>query len=107
MHAATIGHALGGRQLPAGAKAARNDDQGIPVRPSEKIQVRKEEGVSEVVMARPEPKTSLLLSLYDALTEALLDAERDPAVQVILVRGEGGQFSSGNDLRPSTASLSV
>ncbi|MCB9661042.1 MAG: enoyl-CoA hydratase [Sandaracinaceae bacterium] len=70
-----------------------------PVSVSEKIQVSTESGVREIVIARPETKNSLLVSMYEAFTEALLAAEVDPEVQVILVRGEGGQFSSGNDLK--------
>ncbi len=73
--------------------------EGAPVSRSEKIQVSTEEGVREIIIARPETKNSLLVTMYEAFTEALLDAERDPEVQVILVRGEGGQFSSGNDLK--------
>ena len=72
--------------------------EGAPVSRSEKIQVSTEEGVREIVIARPETKNSLLVSMYEALTEALLDAERDLEVQVILLRGEGG-ISSGNDLK--------
>ena len=72
---------------------------------SEKIQVSTEEGVREIVIARPETKNSLLVTMYEALTEALLDAERDPEVQVILVRGEGGQFSSGKSGHGSAKGL--
>jgi enoyl-CoA hydratase/carnithine racemase len=74
-------------------------DQGAPVSRSENIQVSTESGVREIVIARPDTKNSLLVSMYEAFTQALLDADADADVQVILVRGEGGQFSSGNDLK--------
>jgi enoyl-CoA hydratase/carnithine racemase len=35
---------------------------------------------------------------FDALTEALLAAERDPAVAVIVLTGRGRAFSAGADL---------
>ncbi len=66
---------------------------------SDKIQISTEDGVREIVIARPDTKNSLLVSMYEALTEALIAAEGDAEVQVILIRGEGGQFSSGNDLK--------
>ena len=49
--------------------------EGAPVSRSEKIQVSTEEGVREIIIARPETKNSLLVTMYEAFTEALLDAE--------------------------------
>ena len=63
------------------------------------IQRRDQEGVAEIIIARPETKNSLLTSMYEALTAAFRAAQEDPKVRVILLRGEGGQFSSGNDLK--------
>ena len=83
---------------PSGAKSGTME-QGARVSLSDKIQVSTESGVREIVIARPETKNSLLVTMYEALTDELLAAEADAAVQVILLRGEGGQFSSGNDLK--------
>lgn len=45
-----------------------------------------------------EKKNTLTLAMYDAMTEALLAAEADPAVRVILFAGAGNCFTAGNDL---------
>jgi len=36
--------------------------------------------------------------MYSALTDALAEGERDPAVRVIVLHGSGGSFAAGNDL---------
>jgi enoyl-CoA hydratase/carnithine racemase len=56
------------------------------------------DGVLRLTLARPEKKNALTLAMYDGLTAALEDAERDAAVRVVLVHGEGGAFTAGNDL---------
>ena len=56
------------------------------------------EGVFHLEMARPEKKNALTATMYGALAEALAAADADPAVQVILISGAGGNFTAGNDL---------
>jgi len=63
------------------------------------IQTRIEGGVLEICIDRPKAKNSLLVAMYQAMTDALEGAAPDPAVKVVLFRGEGGAFTSGNDLR--------
>lgn len=58
-----------------------------------------EDGLLEVVIARPHTKNALTVAMYAALTRALDDAAAREDVLVVLLRGEGGNFSSGNDLR--------
>jgi len=54
--------------------------------------------VVRIQINRPEKKNALTLAMYDAMTEALLAAEADPAVRVILFAGAGNCFTAGNDL---------
>jgi len=54
-------------------------------------------GVLHVTIARPEKKNALTLEMYDALTDALARAA-EPDVRVVLLAGEGGVFTAGNDL---------
>lgn len=54
--------------------------------------------VREVVLARPEKRNALTVEMYAALGEAFDAAERDDAVQVLLLRGEGACFCAGNDI---------
>jgi enoyl-CoA hydratase/carnithine racemase len=49
-------------------------------------------------MARPEKKNALTAEMYQTMADALASADADPAVQVILISGAGGNFTAGNDL---------
>jgi enoyl-CoA hydratase/carnithine racemase len=62
------------------------------------VRVQVESGVVEIVLSRPARKNALTLAMYDAMTAALADAKAGPATAVLL-RGEGGVFTSGNDLQ--------
>jgi len=62
------------------------------------IRLHNESGVLTVTMARPDKKNALTNAMYGALADALQDAENDPAVRVLLVRGEGDMFTAGNDV---------
>lgn len=57
-----------------------------------------QEGILIVRMNRPEKKNALTHAMYRALTSALLEADQDEAVRVILLCGVPGAFTSGNDL---------
>ncbi len=56
------------------------------------------EKVLTVTFNRPSKKNALTLAMYDALVEQLKRADEDPQVRVLVVRGEGGTFTAGNDL---------
>lgn len=55
--------------------------------------------VAHVVLNRPERRNALTGPLADELLVALADASGDEGVSVILVRGAGGAFCSGLDLK--------
>lgn len=57
-----------------------------------------ESGILELVLSRPERKNAIHGSLYLAMEQALVEAETDQAVRVVLLRGEQ-DFSAGNDLQ--------
>ncbi len=57
-----------------------------------------ESGVLELVLNRPERKNAIFGSLYLALEQALIEVDADPAVRVVLLRGEQ-DFTAGNDLQ--------
>lgn len=54
--------------------------------------------VARIQINRPEKKNALTLAMYDAMSKALLAAEADPAVRVILLAGADSCFTAGNDL---------
>ena len=53
----------------------------------------------ELVLNRPDRKNSLIGPLVEALRDAVLDAAEDDSVGCILLRGAGGVFCSGLDLK--------
>ncbi len=65
---------------------------------SEHVKVSVSGGVMEIAWARPDKKNALSNAMYATATAALLEASVDNAVRVVLITGEGGAFTSGNDL---------
>ena len=65
---------------------------------TEQIRTRALNGILRITIQRPEKLNALTLAMYDALTEALNEAEQDAGIRVILIQGSQGCFSSGNDL---------
>ncbi|AXI02503.1 enoyl-CoA hydratase-related protein [Aquirhabdus parva] len=57
-----------------------------------------QDGILELVLNRPERKNALFGEFYLALEQAILEADQNPAVRVVLLRGEQ-DFSAGNDLQ--------
>jgi len=55
-------------------------------------------GVSTIEIARPERKNALTMAMYEAMSDALHAANEDPAVRAVLITGQPGIFTSGNDL---------
>lgn len=55
-------------------------------------------GVFTIEMARPEKKNALTLEMYATMTDALLSAAADSSVRAILIAGQPGIFTAGNDL---------
>jgi enoyl-CoA hydratase/carnithine racemase len=55
-------------------------------------------GVATIEIARPEKKNALTMAMYTAMADALRAAQADGAVRSILITGQPGVFTSGNDL---------
>jgi len=55
-------------------------------------------GVATIEIARPEKKNALTVAMYQAMTEALVSARADSAVRAVLITGQPGIFTSGNDI---------
>lgn len=63
-----------------------------------------ESGVLELVLNRPERKNAIFSDFYIAIEQAFIEADQDPAVRVVLLRGEQ-DFSAGNDLQDFAAAM--
>jgi len=55
-------------------------------------------GVATIEIARPEKKNALTIAMYQAMADALRAATADAAVRAVLITGQPGIFTSGNDL---------
>ena len=55
-------------------------------------------GVATIEIARPEKKNALTIAMYETMAAALEAAVADPAVRAVLITGQPGIFTSGNDI---------
>ena len=62
------------------------------------IEVRTENGVARIAIARPEKKNALTVAMYQALADAIGAAHDEGTVRAILIHGEKDVFTAGNDL---------
>jgi len=65
---------------------------------TEHVKIQNEGGILTLTMTRPDKKNALTNAMYGALADAIQGAETDPAVRVVLIRGEGDMFTAGNDV---------
>ncbi len=62
------------------------------------VQVSNENGICHIQLNRPERKNALSLAMYQKLGDSVRSASENNDVRVILISGNGGSFTSGNDL---------
>jgi enoyl-CoA hydratase/carnithine racemase len=65
---------------------------------TEHVRVTVADRVTEIELLRPEKKNALTGAMYDAMSEAIARTEADPELRVVLLHGQPGCFTSGNDL---------
>jgi len=65
--------------------------------------VERHDGWAEVILNRPQRKNAVTQPLAAALRDAFLDVAGDDTLRVIVLRGEGGAFCSGLDLKELNA----
>ena len=72
---------------------------------SEHVKVERDGDVIAITLARPERRNAITVAMYAALADAFEDAAKDPGVRLITLRGEGQDFTAGNDLGDFMAEL--
>lgn len=72
---------------------------------SEHVRIDKDGPVLALTFARPERRNAITVAMYAALADAVEKAQDDPALRVITIRGEGEDFTAGNDLADFLAAL--
>jgi isohexenylglutaconyl-CoA hydratase len=62
------------------------------------IEVQLDRGVCTLTLNRPEVRNAMSLAMVHELLSALKEAEANPAVRVLVLRGAGGHFCAGGDI---------
>ncbi|MFB0612822.1 enoyl-CoA hydratase [Aurantiacibacter poecillastricola] len=62
------------------------------------VDITQDAGVLTLLMNRPDKKNALTDAMYGAMASAMEQAEADPAVRVVAIRGAGDLFCAGNDI---------
>ena len=62
------------------------------------IQVQQDKGICTITLNRPEVRNAMSLAMINELLAALKQAEEDPGVRVVVLRGAGGHFCAGGDI---------
>ena len=65
---------------------------------SDMVLVDTAERIRTISFNRPDKKNALTRAMYTAAAEAIEGADTDPEVRVIILTGEGGVFTAGNDI---------
>lgn len=79
-----------------GRGAARTEGEHV-------LEIRDTDRIRILTLNRPEALNAFNEALYDATTEALIDAAADPTVAVVVITGEGKAFSAGTDVKEMAA----
>ena len=65
---------------------------------SEHVQVERDGDVLAITLSRPDRRNAITVAMYAALAEAIESAANDASLRLITLRGEGQDFTAGNDL---------
>lgn len=65
---------------------------------TEDVRIRREGEVLAITLARPERRNAITVAMYAELADAIENAADDQSVRLITIRGEGVDFTAGNDL---------
>ncbi|WP_265570376.1 enoyl-CoA hydratase-related protein [Sphingomicrobium nitratireducens] len=72
---------------------------------SEHVRIERDGAVLAITLARPERRNAITVAMYAALAEAIEGAKGDESVRLITLRGEGQDFTAGNDLMDFMAEM--
>jgi enoyl-CoA hydratase/carnithine racemase len=67
--------------------------------PHPHLNAQLDQGVLSLAIHRPEAKNALYGELYLWIARALDEADQDPEVRVVILRGQDADFSAGNDMQ--------
>ena len=62
------------------------------------VRIEQDGGVLAITLARPERRNAITVAMYSTLADAIEGAANDRSIRMITIRGEGQDFTAGNDL---------
>ena len=65
---------------------------------TEHVRIERNGDVLAITLARPERRNAITVAMYAALADAIEGAADDDTLRLITLRGEGQDFTAGNDL---------
>src|ERR1043165_5329394 len=86
---------------PASSGCAPNgsSEEGTGTMASDKLIVKKADGVGWMIFNNPEKLNAISLDMWEAALDAMADFSADASVRVMVVTGAGGKaFASGADI---------
>ncbi len=69
------------------------------------VRIERDGAVLAITLSRPERRNALTVAMYAVLADAIEGAADDKALRLITIRGEGQDFTAGNDLMDFMAEL--
>src|SRR5690349_9147144 len=73
-----------------------SSDSGEPM--SEHVRIEREDDVLAITLSRPDRRNAITVAMYAALADAIEGAADDDTLRLITLKGEGQDFTAGNDL---------
>ena len=67
--------------------------------------VQKDEAITTLLFNRPDARNALSLEMRSLLRDSLLDAENDKTVRCVVLKGTGGHFMAGGDVKSMKETL--
>ena len=61
--------------------------------------VQKNEAITTLLFNRPDARNALSLEMRSLLRDSLMDAENDETVRCVVLKGVGGHFMAGGDVK--------
>jgi enoyl-CoA hydratase/carnithine racemase len=65
---------------------------------NEDVRIEQSGGVLAITLARPERRNAITVAMYSAMADAIEAVANKSSVRLITIRGEGQDFTAGNDL---------
>ena len=66
-----------------------------------------EDGIATMTMNRPKARNAVSMEMRDAMLDAADDIEHDKSIRCVVLRGAGGNFSAGGDVKNFKAYLEM